>query len=222
MADFQFARRLFLVVQDAVDAVADAELFFERLDVNIAGALFDGGGDHGVDQTDDRRFAGHVAQMFEVFAGGAVVDEIAGFGFRGLAVILVDGVEDFALAGDGGNDFETGDGLDGGDGFKVQRIGHGEVDGGAFDGHGKADELAEEADRERLGFGRERGRAVDFDEGDAQLFAERAEHVAHGDEAEIDENFAQLLVAFFLQLEGAVEVVLGDEFARDECLAEAH
>ena len=63
-----FARRHVLVEEDAVDAEADAEFLLEGLDVDVAGALFDGGGDHGVDQADDRRFAGHVAQMLEVLA----------------------------------------------------------------------------------------------------------------------------------------------------------
>ena len=65
----QLARRRVLTHQHAVNAVADAKFFFERLDVDIAGALFDGLRDHGVHQTDDRRFAGHVAKVFQVFVG---------------------------------------------------------------------------------------------------------------------------------------------------------
>ena len=62
----QFARRMLLAEEHAVDAVADAEFLLERLDVDVAGALLDGVGDHGVDQADDRRFARHVAQVFEI------------------------------------------------------------------------------------------------------------------------------------------------------------
>ena len=62
----QLARRRLLVEQHAIHAEADAELFLERLDVDVAGALLDGVGDHGVHQADDRRFAGHVAQVFEI------------------------------------------------------------------------------------------------------------------------------------------------------------
>ncbi len=58
----QLARRRILSEQHAVHAVADAEFPFERLNVNVAGALLDRLGDHGVHQADDRRFAGHVAQ----------------------------------------------------------------------------------------------------------------------------------------------------------------
>ena len=64
---FQFARRRVLIDQHAVDAVADAEFLLERLDVNIAGALLHGLRDHGVHQADDGRFAGHVAQVLQIF-----------------------------------------------------------------------------------------------------------------------------------------------------------
>ena len=69
---FELTRRRFLIPEHAVDAVADAEFFFERLDVDIAGALFNGLGDHRIDETNDGRFARHVAEVFEVFliAGG--------------------------------------------------------------------------------------------------------------------------------------------------------
>ena len=96
-----FARRRFLRVQDAVDAVADAELLFERLDVDVAGALLDGLGDHGVDEPDDGRLAGHVAQVFEIFVGrSGFVAGAVGFGALGLAVVAVDGIEDFLLGGE--------------------------------------------------------------------------------------------------------------------------
>ena len=71
-----FARGHVLVEQDAVDAEADAEFLFERLDVDVAGALLDGGGDHGVDEANDRRFAGHVAQVFEILAFFGGVAEV--------------------------------------------------------------------------------------------------------------------------------------------------
>ena len=95
----QFARRRFLVEEHAIHAEADAEFLLERLDVDVAGALLDGVGDHGVDQADDRRFAGHVAQVFEIGVGLAVVAIGAQRFALGFAVVLVDGVEDFLLGG---------------------------------------------------------------------------------------------------------------------------
>ena len=45
------------VVEDAVDAVPDAEFLFVRLDVDVARALLNGRHQHDVHELDDRRFA---------------------------------------------------------------------------------------------------------------------------------------------------------------------
>ena len=49
-------RRAHDVVEDAVDAVADAQLLLVRLDVDVARALLDRRHQHDVDEPDDRRF----------------------------------------------------------------------------------------------------------------------------------------------------------------------
>src|SRR5580700_6172147 len=106
---FELARRRFLVEEHAVHAEAHPELFLERLDVDVAGAVFDGLRDHGIDQPDDGRFRGHVAQMFEILISLGR----AHFGVEGLpgalAIVLVDGVDDFLLGGQRGFDFESGE-----------------------------------------------------------------------------------------------------------------
>ena len=63
------------LIEHAVHAVANAKLFLERLDVNVARSLFDGLRDHCVDETDDRSFARHVAKMLEIFGHLAVFAE---------------------------------------------------------------------------------------------------------------------------------------------------
>ena len=94
----QLARRRFLVEEHAVDAVADAEFLLERLDVDVAGALLDGLRDHGVHQADDRRLARHVAQVLQILARPAASPSNSRVGMPlGLAVIPVDGVENFLL-----------------------------------------------------------------------------------------------------------------------------
>ncbi len=104
----EFARRRVLIEEHAIHAEADAEFLFERLDVDVAGALFDGLRDHGVHQADDRRFARHVAQVFEVFVRPR--PPAWPFRFRSFrfAVVAVDGVENFLLAGERGQHFEPG------------------------------------------------------------------------------------------------------------------
>ena len=73
----QLARRIVLLIEHAVDAIANAKFLLERLDVNVAGALLDGQRDHRVHQANDGRFARHVAQMLEIFGRLAIAVEIA-------------------------------------------------------------------------------------------------------------------------------------------------
>ena len=49
-------RRVHDVVENPVNAVANAELPFVRLDVDVARPLLDGGHQHDIDETDDGRF----------------------------------------------------------------------------------------------------------------------------------------------------------------------
>ena len=51
------------------------------------------------------------------------------------------------------------------------------------------------------------GRSSSVTSGDTELIGERGQHVARGDEAEVDQDFADLFAALFLEFEGAVEVV---------------
>ena len=51
------------VVQDAVDAEAHAQLAAVGLEVDVGGALLDGLGDDPVDELDDRRVVGRLAQV---------------------------------------------------------------------------------------------------------------------------------------------------------------
>ncbi len=66
MADCRRFGRRGRVIENAVDAVAQAQLFFERLDVNIAGAVLDGLDEHQVDELDDGAFLAAFDELVEV------------------------------------------------------------------------------------------------------------------------------------------------------------
>ena len=216
----QFARRRVLIVEHAIHAIADAEFFFERLQVDVAGALFNRGSDDRVHQADDGRFARHVAQVFQIFRHLAGLELEIRLGARGrFAVVFVDGVDDLLLGREHGADLETGAVAHGGDGFDIQRIGHRERDGMIFAAHRQAAELPQEARRERFGFGRDEGRGVDGNQRHFQLFRERRQNIAHGDETHVDQRFADLVAALFLQLERPLQVFLGDQLTLDQNLA---
>ena len=195
----ELARRRLLVEEHAIHAEAYAEFLLEGLDVDVAGAVLNGLPDHGIDQPDDGRLAGHVAQVLEVFVGLRGAD----FGIEGLlgalAVVLVDGVEDVLFGGQRGFDFQAGEGAYGRDGVEIQRIGHGQREGGVLHGQRNEAALAHEACRESFEFGRRRGRGIDGDERQGELFGERREDVPRRDEAHVDQDLAQLVAAFALQ-----------------------
>ena len=71
-------------------------------------------------------------------------------------------------------------------------------------------------------FGRGGRRAVDGHQRHAQLFGERGQHVALGDEAHVDQDLAQLVAALALQFERAVEILRFDQLALDQDFAQAH
>src|SRR5581483_7375563 len=55
-----------------------------------------------------------------------------------------------------------------------------------------------------------------------QLFRQRRKHIAHRDKAHINQRFADLIAALFLQLERPLQVFLRDQLALDEDFAQPH
>jgi len=89
--------------------------------MDIAGALLDGVGDHGVDQADNGGLAGHVAKMFKV-GRGLLVFAVAGGGFGvRLRRRTFDGVEDLLLGRQRGAHFEAGIGAHGRHRLEIER-----------------------------------------------------------------------------------------------------
>ncbi len=216
----QLARRRVLIHQHAVDAVADAEFFFERLDVNVAGALFDGLRDHGVHQADDRRLARHVAKVFQIFVGFARRRRPSSVSFFcGLAVVAVDRVEDFLLRREPRLTVSRCRTADRRARLEIQRIGHGQRDRVIVQRHGKAAELAQESGESVSVSGETAGGPSMRQQRNLQLLGQRRQHVAHGDEAQVDQDLAQLLAALLLQFERAVEILRGDQLPLDQDLA---
>ena len=218
----QLARRRFLVEQHPIHPEAHAEFLLERLDVNVARALFEGIRDHGVHQADDRRFAGHIAQVFQVGHGllvFALAQQRVPFAF---SVVLLDGVQDFLLRGQHRLDLQPGEGAHGRDGFEIQRVGHGDGQGGIGQRHREGPALPQEAVRKAVDLGRRRRRVVQRDHRHAELIGKRRQHVALGDEAHIDQNLAQLVAALFLDLQGALQVFGLDLLAIHQDFAQAH
>src|SRR5438093_1501616 len=103
----QAARRRLLIVEDAVDAIPDAQRVLERLDVDVGGLGRDRVLDEQIDEPHDRRLEGHVAHMVDVFVtlGTALLvdalDDALQGARVGAVVVAIDGLED---AGGGADD----------------------------------------------------------------------------------------------------------------------
>src|SRR5690606_5933697 len=210
-----------LLAQNAVHAEAYAELFLERLDVNIGRAHLERAGDKHVDEADDRRFAGHVAEMFDLGRVGFVGAELVAvlvFGF--FAVETVDSVEDLRLGAERGDDVTAGETPDYGDSLEIERIGHGYPQTIVFSSDRQEAELAHEARGEPLDGDGNLGEAVRAEELDVELFGESGEDVARSNEAEVDQNASDAIVAFLLELKRLLEIVGIEQPLGDQHLAE--
>ena len=76
--------------------------------------------------------------------------------------------------------------------------------------------LAHEARRDAVDFGGDGRRAFEDNERDFELLGEDGEHIAIGDRAHVDQDFAELVAALALEFEGAVEVFLLDHVAVEQ------
>ena len=82
--------------------------------------------------------------------------------------------------------------------------------------------LAQKAGGQAVDLGRGRRRSVRRHQRHAELVGERGQYVAHGDEAEVDQDLAQLVAALLLQFERALQVLFRDLATLDQHLAQAH
>ena len=164
-------------------------------------------GDHGVHQADDRRLAGHVAQVLEVLAGFAVVAARPRGGLLRLAVVLVDGVEDLLLGRQRGLHLQPGErrapprrvSKSSGSAMASVRVESCSATGRQRNCRRKRGERPSVS-------GATGGGPSIVTSGMRKLFGERRQHVAHGDEAQIDQDLADLVAALLLHFERAVQV----------------
>ena len=148
---------------------------------------------------------------------------VADFGIEGLlrafAVVLVDGVDDFLLGRQRRFDPKPGEGSHGRDGFEVQRIGHGQQKRGVLHSHGHEAALTHEARRQSFQFLRSGRWRIQGDQRHSELLGERGQHIARRDEAHVHQDLAQLVAAFPLQFQRALQIFLLDQAPRDQHFA---
>ena len=205
------ARRRLLLVQHAVDPVADDEPVLERLDMDVGGARVERVGDDERDEADHRRFGGEVLQLLDVGVEREVVaalldvaDDLADRGAAGAVETLERRVElvgnrDQRLHVAAGHHPERADRV------FVGRIGHRERELVLVLAHGQRPRLAQEPRGDALLEDRKFRIARGVDERQAELRGKRLGDVALRAHAERHQQRTELFAAFLLHAQRALE-----------------
>ena len=136
--------------------------------------------------------------------------------------MFVDGVENFLLARQRRLHAQPADAAHRRNGLEIQRVGHGDSHRRIVHCHWKETALPHETRGKVLDFGGHRRRLIERGQRHAELFGERRQDVAHRDEAEVDQNLAQLVAALFLEFKRAIQVTLLDLVPLDQHFAQPH
>ena len=222
------------VPHHAVDAHADQKLGLMRLEVNVAGALGDGALDDAVDQADGRGAGGAVlAKLVDREGVAGLRPSLAAA--HALAAHLLNrpgralvAVEDLDAALDGGlggdhRDHLPPDGFpDLFNGVEVQRVVHGEVELvlHRLDRHDLI--LPRDVLRKHLGQLRGNVDLGQVDILDAELHLQRLDQFVLRDDLIFDQHVAETVLRPLLQIQSAVQFLLGDGSRRDQQFTQSH
>ena len=235
-------RRSQRMVEHAVDAVADPYLVFVRLDVDVARALLDGGGQHDVHEPDHRRFVtGRLGRSCGLTSIAAVHGTTPrgrrrvrppGLGGRrsptgrrdprrGNAVVPSEGREQLVLGSHDRLDGAPGRSGDLLESSRVGRIrgGDDQHGSGAIDRH----ELVRpgQTSRDELDHPRVDVEVPQGDGGHAVLPAQQGAHLILGGEAQLDQVETQPPPVHLLGRQGRLDLFRADALLRDEQLTES-
>ena len=231
-AALSFMGGFIISVQRAVDAVADAHLVLEALEVDVRRALLHGVGQDAVDQLHHRRVVdrrgedGGVDLLFlllddlDVAVLLHVLEEVRERIVARLAVVLVDGVAERVLPGDDREDVVARDELEVVDDAEVRRVGHRDRQRATL-----ALEREHQMALGELGGDELRDARVDFEVGEvhrrhAVLPGEHASKLDLVHEAQLHEVVAYAVAAGLLLLQRLLERLLIDEPLFDEELTD--
>ena len=224
--------------KDAVNAVTQAKGLFERLDVDVAGAVLDSLDKNDVGQLDNGGFLAGSGQLVEIhFLDGFSGElDVVGLGLLGACAGFLDDIlhaaalggidaveliHDRLFRGDQGRDFQTRGALDVVNGENVQRVGHGQEklvfqarDGDHFVivGHVAGDKVAD--------FRRD-SEAREVDGGRVQDTAHGDGHVRLTDVSFFEQEFEEACAFLFLLLEQLFNLFLAEQAVLDEGVGNA-
>src|SRR5690625_212587 len=206
-------RRGFDLLQNAVDAVAHLEAVFERFDMNVGGARFDRALQNEVDDADDRRFGGQVAQMLDILdiAALAFAAQVFGnlpHGRFATAKVAFDGVVDFGGDAHARQHLAIGGHAQGAQGELVERIGHDHLDAAVVNAHRYNVALFHVAHRNGVNLRRFLGVLALDQHGNIEQLGLRAGQVALRHQAQAHQQGEQVAAVLLAIGLGALQVFL--------------
>ena len=217
------------LVEQTVDTHTNHHFALLGLEVDVAGALAEGTLDEGVDEADGGRGLG-IVRAGDKLGGDDVAVRAAGLTLHllddaGRALVAVErgnGLLRGAAGGDHGDDLLAGGGLQLLLGNEVQRVAHGHVQLVLYQLDGDDAVFFGDGAGDVFGQLHGDGDAGQVDVVHAQLHLQRVDELVLGDDAAVDEQVAQALAAGFLGLQRGLKLFIGDRAGGDEQVAQTH
>ena len=179
--------------------------------MDVRGAQLDHAADEGVDQADDGRLAGQVAQVLDEVARALLVQRaFAGVGGIGLLVLALQGLGDVGGQAHGRVHGQAGGQVQGLEHEGVLRRAHGHVQAAVLGTQRQHMVRTQEVGQQAGQIGRHLGKGLGRHEGQAQVLGQRARGVQLGHQAQADQH----------AVERAAHLVLGRQRALQLARAE--
>jgi hypothetical protein len=216
---------------------AEAQIFFEGFDVDVAGAVFDGLDQDQVGEFDDGGFfagGGELVEVdfFEDFLGDFELVGVVGVLFLGVeddvfhagafgGVECGKFVEDGFFGGDERGDFELGDAADVVNGQDVQGVGHGDEEFVVEARDGEDFVVLDDFVGEEVGDVGGDGKAEEVDGRHVEDAAHRDGEVLFADVGFFDDEFDEARAFLLLLFEEFLDLLGGEEAVFDEGVGDA-
>ena len=215
------------LLQDAVDPVADRDLVLVRFDVDVRGPLVDRLDDDLVDQLDDARLLGHLEQVLAALDRGSAAGQVVGpdhlvQGVAAEAEVGLDQLLDVVPRREHRLDVETGAEPQVVEDVEVEGVAGGDVEDAVLARDGDEALPVDHLRRQRPKDLRRDDDVRELDERQMQLVGHQLQHLALGEEPELDDRAVEPQPLRTLQGDGVAELLFGQQAVDQQKLGEVH
>ena len=214
-------------LQHAVDPVADRDLVLVGFDVDVRGPLADRLDDDLVDELDDARLLRHLEQVLAAFDRGAAPGEVVGpdhlvQGVAAEAEVGLDQLLDVVPRRQHRLDVEPGAEPQVVEDIEVEGVAGGDVEDAVLARDRDEALPVDHLRRQRPQDLRRDGDVRQLDERQVQLLGHQLQHLALGEEPELDHRAVQSQPLRTLQGDGVAELLFGQQAVDQQKLCEVH